>query len=208
MPAPVEPIPQLAELDLRITTQRMIMRPIDDGDAEAIFAVASQPDFPRNMSWPHHTSINDTKDMIGRCKKSVAANTAVVWALEHAGNVVGILGLDTEWHFAKWRIDRAEIGYWLAPDMHSRGLMTEATIAAVTFAFDTLGMHKVVVRCLADNTPSRRVIEKCGFRFVGRAEQDVYRDGAWAAQLHYELLSSEWSDTTNTLTFSRPGVVQ
>jgi ribosomal-protein-alanine N-acetyltransferase len=72
------------------------------------------------------------------------------------------------------------------------------------FGFDRVGLHKVTIGCFAENTASRRVIEKCGFRFIGRREDDVYRDGRWHAHLRYEMLSSEWSDTTNALRFTRP----
>ena len=71
-------------------------------------------------------------------------------------------------------------------------------------AFETLGLHKVIVGCLADNDASRRVIEKLGFRFVGRFEDDVYRDGRWHAHLRYELLADDPVDIALTQPITRP----
>jgi RimJ/RimL family protein N-acetyltransferase len=48
------------------------------------------------------------------------------------------------------------------------------------------------------------VIEKLGFRPVGRLEDDVWRDGRWWSVLRYELTASEWSDVSTTMRVSRP----
>jgi RimJ/RimL family protein N-acetyltransferase len=37
------------------------------------------------------------------------------------------------------------------------------------------------------------VIEKCGFRFVGIAKEDVWRDGVWHDHLQYEMTVGEWT---------------
>ena len=47
--------------------------------------------------------------------------------------------------------------------------------------------------------------QKAGFRFVGKIDEDCYRDGRWWSQLRYELTFNEWSDVTSTLRFTRPG---
>ena len=72
------------------------------------------------------------------------------------------------------------------------------------FAFETLGLHKVRVGCIADNDASKKVIEKAGFRFSHRVDEDVYRHGRWLSHLRYELTFNEWSDVTTTLRFSKP----
>ena len=51
---------------------------------------------------------------------------------------------------------------------------------------------------------SRRVIEKLGFRLIGRLEDDVWRDGRWWSVLAYELTQSEWSDVSTTMRVNRP----
>ena len=51
-----------------------------------------------------------------------------------------------------WRVDRAELGYWLAPALWSQGLMTEAAHrGGDASAFETLGLHKITVGCFAEN---------------------------------------------------------
>ena len=96
------------------------------------------------------------------------------------------------------------MGYWIARPFWGKGLMTEAATLATRWAFDTLGLHKVTIMCFEGNTGSRRVIEKVGFRFLCRSEEDTWRDGKWHAHLRYELVASEWGDATRTLRFTRP----
>jgi RimJ/RimL family protein N-acetyltransferase len=198
-------IPKLATLDTRLETQRLILRPLVEADAEALWPYVSDPELPRMMSWAAHVDIEQTRAFLRGQAEAMLAGSGVSWGIVHADRVVGTISLDDiTWQFRAWRIDRAEIGYWLAPALWGQGLMTEATIEVMRFAFDRLGLHKLTIGCLAENQASRRVIEKCAFRFVGRHEDDVFRDGRWWAHLRYELLATEFNDTTNTLRFSRP----
>jgi len=82
--------------------------------------------------------------------------------------------------------------------------MSEAAYAATAWGFETLGLHKVTVGCVEENIASKRVIEKLGFRFVGRREDHCFRDGRWMHFLDYEITVGEWGDATRTMRFQRP----
>jgi ribosomal-protein-alanine N-acetyltransferase len=192
-------IPQLSELDLVIDTARLRLRPFELSDVEDLFPVVSRPEFPVHMSGGAHASRDDTAAFIRHSGAEIAANTGVALAIEHAGRVIGTIGLHgVTWQRAALRVDTGELGYWIAPDAWGKGYCTEAAGAMVRFGFDTLGLHKVTTRCFAENAASRRVIEKVGFRFVGRAEEDVWRDGHWHAHLLFELTAPEWPDLSAT----------
>lgn len=202
---PTATIPRLTELSLVIETARLRLRPLTEADADAIFPTVSQREFPKYMSWAAHADRDVTLEFIRGTLADLAGNRGVTWAIEHEGAVAGCIALDDiRWQMLALRVDRGELGYWLAPALWSKGVMTEAATAVVRFAFDTLGLHKVTTRCFVENTASRRVIEKTGFRFVGRAEDDVYRDGRWHTHLVYEMTSREWPDVHTTMRISRP----
>lgn len=198
-PPPRADLPRLCDLDLVVRTDRLILRPWTPADADAIFPIVSDPEFPRLMSWRAHASIEETLAFVAATQRGLAEDTQLAWAIERGGRPVGCISLDDlTWVLRAWRLDRAEIGYWLAPDQWGQGVMTEAGRAAMRFSFETLGLHKLEIGCLAENDRSRRVIEKCGFRFIGRREEDVWRDGAWHAALRYELTAGEWTDVYTT----------
>lgn len=208
MSAPPRPtIPKLIDLALEIATPRLVLRPWTDSEAdvEAMWRYASQPAFPKQMSWAAHADRAETLAFIRSTIASREDNRGVTWAITHGGEVIGSISLDgIRWQFAAWRIDRAELGYWLGTEYWNRGLMTEAAHHVLVFAFETLGLHKVTIGCLETNVGSRRVIEKLGFRHIGRLEDDVWRDGAWHTHLRYEQTAALWSDIATTMPISRP----
>ena len=204
-PPPRSAIPNLATLDLAIETHRLRLRPWRASDLEDIWPVVSDPAFPRLMSWEAHRSKDETAEWLDRAARVAASNEAVQWAIEHEGKAIGSIGFhEVCWQLRALRVDRGELGYWLAPAHHRKGLMTEAVQAVVRYGFETMGLHKIVVTCMAENVASKRVIEKAAFRWVGRAEDDVWRDGRWHAHLLYELTAPEWPDVHTTMRVQRP----
>lgn len=201
---PPRAIKNLATLDLNLETARLKLIPLAERHVDAMWPVVSDPEFPKLMSWAAHTSRDETVAYVRHTAEAIIKGTDVAWAIEQGGAFAGCVGLHgIEWQSRAWRCDRAEIGYWIMPALHARGIATEAALAAMKFAFETLGLNKLTIGCLAENAGSKRVIEKCGFRYLARHEDDVWRDGRWWAHLRYELLFSEWSDISSTLRFSR-----
>lgn len=204
---PRSTIPTLSELPLEIETARLKLRPFRTSDADDIWPYVSDPEFPKAMSWAAHTDREQTVAWLEGTQNDLADNIGLLWAMVHDGKVCGNISLENiRWQQAAWRIDRAELGYWIAPSLWNKGLMTEAAHHVLLFAFETLGLHKVTIGCFEQNVGSRRVIEKLGFRRVGRQEDDVWRDGAWHSHLRYELTAAQWSDVTTTMpiTISTP----
>ncbi len=217
-------IPKLDELDLTLVTARLRLVPMQEPQVDPTGAGAavpasrslrtlvhdlwpyvSDPELPRMMSWEAHTDRGQTLAFIRHVSEQLANGTGVSWAIEHDGRAIGCIGLDgIAFQFRAWRVDHAELGYWIAPAMSGKGMMTEAANAVVRCGFETIGLHKITVGCVVENAGSRRIIEKLGFRSVGRCEDDMWRDGRWWSVLRYELTASEWPDVTTTMRVSRP----
>jgi len=198
-------IPTLADLPLVIDTPRLQLRPIAMTDVEDMWPHVSDPELARYVSWTAHTDRAETRGFIQSALDGLAAGTDVVWAIVHEGKLGGCIGLHgIKWMLRAWRVDRGEIGYWLAKPLWNQGFISEATQAVTRWSFETLGLHRVTIGCIDENIASRKVIEKVGFRFLYRVDEDVWRDGRWWTHLRYELTSSEWADVTRTLRFKRP----
>jgi RimJ/RimL family protein N-acetyltransferase len=207
-PPPRAKIPQLDQLELVLETSRLRLRPFVEADVAQLWSCVSDPALSRMMSWAAHTDPSQTLEFIRQVNANFTNGIGVTWAIELGGEVVGCVSLEgLVFVMRAWRVDHAELGYWIAPRLWGQGLMTEAAHAVVRAGFETIGLHKVTVGCIAENVGSRRVIEKLGFRAVGRLEDDVWRDGRWWSVLRYELTAAEWSDTSDvatTLRISRP----
>lgn len=86
---------------------------------------------------------------------------------------------------------KAEIGYWLARGYWGRGIMTDAVKAYVVYAFEELGLRKLVAHCFELNIGSARVLEKSGFKLEGRLRKHFRKDGRLLDARIYGVLKED-----------------
>jgi ribosomal-protein-alanine N-acetyltransferase len=81
----------------------------------------------------------------------------------------------------------AHVGYWVDQDVAGRGVMPTAVALVVDHCFFTVGLHRVEVNIRPENTASRRVVEKLGFREEGIRPRYLHIDGGWRDHICYAL---------------------
>ena len=86
----------------------------------------------------------------------------------------------------------ATLGYWMGEQFAGQGLMSEAVATVLPFFFNELGLHRLQAAFLPHNTPSRRVLEKNGFKEEGYAENYLQIDGKWADHVLFALTRERW----------------
>ena len=148
---------------MEFQTQRLILRPWKESDAESLYAHAKNPNVGPRAGWLPHTSVENSRDII-RNVLSAPGTYAVV--LKETGEVVGSIGIMTSRSVRKsadMSDHECEIGYWIGEAYWGKGLIPEAAMALLKHAFDDLGMTAVWCGHYDGNDNSRRVQEKCGF---------------------------------------------
>jgi [ribosomal protein S5]-alanine N-acetyltransferase len=85
------------------------------------------------------------------------------------------------------------IGYWVDQDLAGRGLVPEAVVVMMKFAFETLRLHRIEVAIIPRNRASRRVVEKLGMRSEGIALGFLEINGAWEDHVRYAMTAEEWA---------------
>lgn len=85
----------------------------------------------------------------------------------------------------------ASVGYWIGLPFARQGYMTDALTGAVSFAFDSLRLHRVEAACLPGNDASRRLLQRVGFIEEGYARQYLKINGRWQDHLLFALLDSD-----------------
>lgn len=146
-----------------LTTNRLILRPWEESDAENLYKYACDPEVGPIAGWPIHTSIENSLDII--CNVLSAKETYAV-VDRNTGCAIGSIGLmigkasnigipDTE----------AELGYWIAVPYWGKGLIPEAVHEILRYAFEELNLDKVWCAYFDGNNKSKRVQEKCGFKY-------------------------------------------
>lgn len=86
----------------------------------------------------------------------------------------------------------AEIEYCIGTAFQKKGYATEACKAAIKYGFEKIGLHKVQICVRPANTPSRKVIEKCGFTYEGTL-RDYFKmpDGSFEGRMYFSILQEE-----------------
>ena len=151
---------------IQIETDRLLLRAFTEADVDDMFAYASIPGVGEMAGWPHHTSKEVTKIVISSFFK-----TKDVFALFHKGDkkVIGSLGVHSAWTDKDEEFKHLKaknIGYVLSKEYWGQGLMPEAVKAVIEYGFNVLGLDAFSIEHFMENIQSRRVIEKCGFKFV------------------------------------------
>ena len=151
-----------------LETERLILRHWKDSDAEDLYEYVKDPDVGPIAGWPPHQDINESRDVI---KTVLSGREAYAICLKSDGRAIGTVELKLNGRTDMTeRDDECEIGYWLGKPFWGRGIMPEAVREMLRHAFEDLGMAKVWAGYYEGNTKSKRVQEKCGFRYQWKSE--------------------------------------
>jgi RimJ/RimL family protein N-acetyltransferase len=183
----MEPV-DMSEAGLRL-------RPWRAEDVDAVYHACQDPDIlrwttlPSPYLWEHAVSF-----VTGRSPAAWASGTGAHFAVLDAssGELLGSCGLvsiDTV-------LNSGEIGYWTAPWARGRGVAVRATRAVARWAFDSLGLSRLVWQAEVGNHPSRLVALRVGFRVEGqlrlaRPHSRGTADGWIGSLLPGEITNSE-----------------
>ena len=81
------------------------------------------------------------------------------------------------------------IGYWMGEPHAGKGLMQDAVLTLVDYAFNTLRLHRLEAACIPGNERSIRVLEKTGFRREGLLKSYLKINGEWQDHLLFARIS-------------------
>jgi RimJ/RimL family protein N-acetyltransferase len=176
--------------NLSLTTPRLLLRPLQDGDAPALFAMFSNPEVMRYWSTPPWTEPRLAHEMIERDRKRLATGEHLRLALVRHGEP-DLIGTCSLFSFMP-QCRRAEIGYGLAHQAWGCGLMHEALSALLDYAFGELGLHRLEADIDPRNGASARSLARLGFRQEGLLRERWIVDGVVSDTAFYGLLQQEW----------------
>ena len=175
-------------------TERLMLRPWDESDAEACYRYAKDPLVGSFAGWPVHTSIEHSQRII-RSVLSVPETYAIV--LKIVGQPVGSIGLHFHSDLSKGD-DEAELGYWLGVPFWGQGIVPEAARLLLRHAFEELNLARVWCGVYDGNERSKRVIEKLFFKYQWTTENAHVHQMGETCSIHvYCLINDEWKESPN-----------
>jgi len=176
---------------VRLDTERMILRPPVHGDYRAWAALREESrDFlvPWEPTWAaDHLTRKSFTNRVYWAQRSISNGTAVpLFLIRRADEaLMGAITLD---NIRRGPAQAGTTGYWIGERFARQGFMREAVLALVHHAFTTLDLSRIEAGCLPENTPSRRLLESCGYKYEGVAQSYLQINGRWRNHVLYANL--------------------
>ncbi len=147
-------------------TERILLRPWLEEDAEALYRHASDPEVGPRAGWSPHKSVDESRDII----RTLFANDHT-WAIvqKESREPIGCICYYTpdESNIGIGPND-AEVGYWVARPYWNRGIATEALQLLIDYCFRQRGFRTLWADYFPGNQASGRIMQKCGLKDTGQ----------------------------------------
>lgn len=158
-----------------LTGEKVILRPITDADTDSIVRWRNTPSVRNNFIFRQTFTPEMHRNWL---KTKVEPGLVVQYIIEDkaAGTPVGsVYYRDIDHDF-----NSAEYGIFIGEESaRGKGFGTETARLFTEFGFATLGLHRISLRVLAENTPARRSYAAAGFVEEGTFRDMVRLDGAY-----------------------------
>ena len=146
-----------------IKTKRLILRPWESADAGSLYEYAKDERIGPAAGWPAHKSQEESLRII---KDVLSAPETYAVCLESDNRAIGSIGLIApRLSHTEIKNTEYEIGFWIGAPFWGNGYIPEAVSAILRHAFCDLGCTAVWCGYYDGNEKSKRVQEKCGFKY-------------------------------------------
>lgn len=147
-----------------LQTKRLVLRPWNQSDAEALFSYAADPDIGPRAGWPAHKTVEESAQAIQEVLSAPETFAITLRDAPDPNVPVGAIGLKVgEASDLAIGSDQAELGFWIGKPLWGKGYMPEAVREVMRHGFCDLGLEAIWAGHTDDNVQSQRVQEKTGF---------------------------------------------
>ena len=179
---------------LRIETERLYLRPPIHADFRAWTGLRrDSAEFltPWEPTWAaDHLTRKAFTNRVYWAQRSIANGTAVpLFVIRRSDD--GLVGAITLDNIRRGPAQAGTTGYWVGAPFARQGYMREALEAVVHHAFTVLDISRIEAGCLPENTPSRRLLERCGYKYEGVAQSYLQINGRWRNHVLYANLRND-----------------
>ena len=166
-----------------LTTERLILRPLQVEDSSAIFRnIYHDKEVLRYYLAPYKEKETDVdlSGMIERCRNKGIYVFAIV--IKESGEVIGLINQFGEYDSKNNSI---ELGYAIGSRYWNQGYATEALQKMCRFLFSK-GIAMIRCGAIKENTQSIRVMQKSGMKYeCTRPDEIIHHDRSWDVEYYY-----------------------
>jgi ribosomal-protein-alanine N-acetyltransferase len=179
---------------VELETPRLVLRPPLQRDFEGwarlrrdsrAFLTPWEPSWSRD-----HLTARAFRNRVAWAERVIRSGDALpLFLVERQGDtIVGGLTLS---NIRRQPAQAATLGYWIGEPFARQGLMSEALNAIREHAFAHLDLSRLEAACLPENVASRRLLERCQFKYEGVAQAYLQINGRWRNHVLYAALRSD-----------------
>ncbi len=174
---------------MEFRTERLILRPWEESDAESLYEYAKDPLVGPSAGWPVHTSVENSLNII---KDVLSAPETYAVCLKEDGRAIGSIGVfPTTQSYIEAAADEMEVGYWIGVPFWGKGYIPEAVRIMQKYAFEDLGCTVMWCSYYDGNEKSKRCMEKCGFVYHHTEEEKPCAQMGDVRTVHFTRLTKE-----------------
>ncbi len=174
-----------------IATDRLVLRPLVEDDAESLAKRRSDPLVAEYQNWvqpfPRERAERMVTSLIEMAGPANEEWYMVSVVERDSGRVAGDLSM-----YMSWDMRSAEVGYSFSPEFWGQGYATEALAALVAWLFESVGITRAYGMLHPDNVASARVLERTGFLFEGHTRQSYWDGNECSDDWIYGMTRPDW----------------
>ena len=135
-------------------------------------------------------SLRNFKSRVNWCKRNFKNKKSVslLIFLKKDDTLIGGITID---NIRQGSSQSASLGYWLAEEFVRNGYMTESMNKIIDYGFKDLNLSRFEAATLPENEPSRKLLEKLGFKYEGVAQSYLKIYGKWRNHIIYSKLRED-----------------
>lgn len=155
-------------MNIILETDRLYLREILPSDDEKMFEMDSDPEVYKFLGRKPIRDIDQSRKMIQNIIQQYKENGIGRWAIIEKGsnNFMGWTGFKLEKEELNGNSNYYDLRFRLLRKYWGKGIITEATKAAIEYAFEKLDIKELCSMTLVSNEKSQRVLDKLGFKLI------------------------------------------
>jgi ribosomal-protein-serine acetyltransferase len=176
-------------MQIRVS-ESLALRPVSEDDVTELdkLIAGNREHLSQFMPWAESSSIDATRVFVRKAIEQERDADGFHGVMVENGAIIGVAGH----HHVDRNNESTALGYWMAADHQGRGLMTATVAALVDHAFDTWKLNRVELRIAPNNTRSRAIAARLGFREEGVLRgAERFGDGDYRDLIMHSLLRSD-----------------
>ena len=185
-------------MPLILETERLLLRPFQDGDLQSFAAYRADPLVAEYQDWPTPYTQADAAQFVAEMKEQAPFVPGQWYQLALEVKEGGAMIGDCAFYILADDPRQAEIGFTLAQAYQGQGYAQEAGGRLLAYLFGERELHRVRAICDVENDSSIKLLERLGMRREAQFVECLWFKGRWSSEYWYGMLRREWLEAAGT----------